>query len=308
MTVVVNVNRFIAPTINPAHLPLPNAIEELDQEAILAARMADFQARADQAGFAYDVGGLEFDPIKIDQEAHAHRETLMRARVNSAVRAVLPAYAQGSDLEAIAARANVQRLVIEPATPDAPAEMESDTALLLRYLTSFAVPAAGSPDAYVYHAVKAWPQARDIAVLGPGVHGVPGRAAVYLLGSDGTPAADEICDRVREALHAQNVKPLTDIVTVAPAEIIAYAIALTLTLPRGPAPAVIEAAAKEQVRRAAEARYAIGATVYANAIEGAAYIGNVLRVRRTAPDSDIVVGPSQAAFCSEITIAVEVEP
>jgi phage-related baseplate assembly protein len=308
MTVVVNVNRFIAPTINPAHLPLPKAIDELDQEAILDARMADFQARADQAGFPYDVGGLQFDPIKIDQEAHAHRETLMRARVNSAVRAVLPAYAQGSDLDAIAARANVQRLVIEPATLEAPAVMETDTALLLRYLTSFAVPAAGSPDAYVYHSAKAWPQARDISVLGPGVHGVPGRAAVYLLGPDGAPAADEICDRVREALHAPNVKPLTDIVTVAPADIIPYEIALTITLPRGPAPAVVAAAAQEQVRKAAEARYAIGATVYANAIEGAAYVGNVLRVRRSAPTGDIVVGPSQAAFCTQITITVEVEP
>ena len=308
MTVVVNVNRFIAPTINPAHLPLPNAIEDLDQEAILAARMADFQARADQAGFAYDVGDLEFDPIKIDQEAHAHRETLMRARVNSAVRAVLPAYAQGSDLDAIAARANVQRLVIEPATPDAPAVMESDAALLLRYLTSFAVPAAGSPDAYVYHAAKAWPQARDIAVLGPGVHGVPGRAAVYLLGPDGVPAADEICDHVREALHAPNVKPLTDIVTVAPAGIVLYEVALTITLPRGPAPAVIAKAAEEMVRKVTEARYAIGATVYANAIEGAGYVGNVLRVRRTAPADDIAIGPSQAAFCTNITIAVEVEP
>jgi phage-related baseplate assembly protein len=308
MTVVVNVNRFIAPTINPAHLPLPNAIEDLDQETILAARMADFQARADQTGFAYDVAGLEFDPIKIDQEAHAHRETLMRARVNSAVRAVLPAYAQGSDLDAIAARANVRRLVIEPETLDAPAVMETDSSLLLRYLTSFAVPAAGSPDAYVYHAAKAWPQARDIAVLGPGVHGIPGRAAVYLLGSDGAPATNEICDRVRAALHAPNVKPLTDIVTVAPADIIAYEIALTITLPRGPAPAVVAKAAEEQVRKAAEARCAIGATVYANAIEGAAYVGNVLRVRRTAPADDVVVGPSQAAFCSETTITVEVEP
>jgi phage-related baseplate assembly protein len=71
---------------------------------------------------------------------------------------------------------------------------------------------------------------------------------------------------------------------------------------------VVAAAAQEQVRKAAEARYAIGATVYANAIEGAAYVGNVLRVRRSAPTGDIVVGPSQAAFCTQITITVEVEP
>jgi len=305
-----NMNRFIAPIINPQGLPVPDAIEELDQETILAERMAEFQRRADEAGFPYDVGGLEFDPIKIDQEAHAYRELMMRSRVNSAVRAVLPAYATGADLDAIVARANVRRLVITPADPETntPAVMESDQALLIRYLTSFAAPAAGSPDGYIYHALTVWPQARDINVVGPSVHGIPGRVEVYLLGSEGEPVGEETVALVRDQLWRDNVKPLTDEVVVAAASIIPYEVELSILVPRGPAPSVVAQAAKEAVQRVADARFAIGARVYGNALEGAAYVGNVLRVTRHKPEADIVPTPSQAAHCTAITIHVEVEP
>lgn len=306
----VNINRFISPTINPANLPVPDAIEALDQEAILIERMTDFQARADQAGFPYDVGALEFDPIKIDQEAHSHRETLMRARVNSAVRAVLPAYAQGADLAAIAARANVERMILVPADPinGVPAVMEGDQSLLVRYLTSFATPAAGSEDGYIYHAIIAYPGFTDITVLGPGVHNVPGRASVYLLGPGGIPVESETVNAVREYLRQDYIKPLTDDLVVGAAGIVPYTIELKVTLPRGPAPAVVVDAATAAVRRAANARYGIGIQVYANALEGAAYVGNVLRVQRIQPAGDVIPGPSEAAWCTAVNIIYEVEP
>lgn len=305
----INSNRFISPTLNPAHLPVPDAIEELDQEKILADRMEEFQRRADEAGFPYDVGGLEFDPIKIDQEAHAHREALMRARVNSAVRAVLPAYAQGADLDAIVARANVRRIEITPADPinGTPAIMESDAHLLVRYLTAFAIPAAGSPDGYIYAALTVYPTARDVAVNGPEVHGRPGRAAIYLLGEADTPVTPEIIDAVREQVMRPNVKPLTDEVIVSAAEIIPYEIELNILVPRGPAPAEVAKSVGQSVHKAAHARFAIGAEVYANVIEGAAYVANVIKVTRVKPVTDIVAGPTQAALCTDIKINIEVE-
>ena len=306
----VNINRFISPTINPANLPAPDAIEVLDQEALLAERMADFQVRADQAGFPYDVGMLEFDPIKIDQEAHAHRETLMRARVNSAVRAVLPAYALGADLDAIAARANVERMILVPADTinGAPAVMEGDQSLLVRYLTSFAAPAAGSEDGYIFHSIIAYPGFTDITVLGPGVHGVPGRAAVYLLGPNGIEVDTETVDTVRQYLRQDYIKPLTDDLVVGAAGIVPYVAELKITLPRGPAPAVVVDVAAAAVRRAANARYGIGVQVYANVLEGAAYVGNVLRVQRIQPAGDVIPGPSEAAWCTAVNIIYEVEP
>ena len=86
-------------TIDFATFPPPEAIETLDFEAILADVIADAQARFDAAGIAYDVGGLETDPVKIVAEAAAYRELLLRARINDAVRANLLAFARGADLD-----------------------------------------------------------------------------------------------------------------------------------------------------------------------------------------------------------------
>lgn len=305
----INANRFIAPVINPAHLPLPDAIEQIALESIISARMAEFVALAATAGFAYDVDGLETDPIKIDQEVHAYRETLMRARVNDGIRAVLPAYARGADLDAIAARANVVRLVIAEANPatGAAAILESDDALLLRYLASFAAPSAGSRDAYIYHSVTAWPQARDIAVVGAEVHGVAGRAAIYLLAENGAAVSDEAIAAVRASVTRDNVKPLTDQVTIGPAAVTPYTAALTITVPPGPAPEAVRQAAIAAVRATADARFAIGAKVYSNALEGAAYVANVIWVQRSMPTMDIDPGPIGAAYCTAIDIDVVVQ-
>lgn len=302
-------NRFIAPVINPTLLPAPDAIETIAAEDILAARMTDFQERAVEAGFDYDVGSLETDPIKIAETTDAYREVLLRARVNDGIKAILPAYAKGTDLDAIAARANVERLVIVPADTQTgtAAVMESDTSLLVRYLTSFAVPAAGSPDGYIFWSIMTYPAARDVAVLGPGDHGVPGRAAIYLLAEGGTVVDNDTVSAVRDVVNGRSVKPLTDEVVVSTASIVNYSVALTITVPRGPAPSAVSAAARAAVQAVCDARYAIGTKVYANALAGAAYVSNVLRVVQTAPTADIDPGKSGAAFCTAIAITVEVE-
>ncbi|MCX5571483.1 baseplate J/gp47 family protein [Kaistia nematophila] len=97
-------------TIDLAAFPPPEAIETLDFEAILAAVMADAQARFEAAGIAYDVGALETDPVKIVAEAASYRELLLRARVNDAIRANLLAFARGADLDHLAAFYDAARL------------------------------------------------------------------------------------------------------------------------------------------------------------------------------------------------------
>lgn len=299
-------SNFLAPIINTELLPVPDAIETVDSEALLSKRMADFQTRATQAGFDYDVGALETDPIKIDQEVHALREMLMRARVNSAVRAVLPAYAQGADLDGIVARANVERAVLVPAVDDTPAIMESDTALLVRYLAGYATPSAGSVDGITYRVLTAQPALRDVAVIGPAIHGEPGTTRIYLLSQGGQSTPAEVVNSVREALEKPDAMPLTDVWTVAAAPIQTYTAALLLQIPRGPVPAAVAAAVLAAVRKAADARYALGADVWLNNLEGAAYVANVKKVQLLAPVDDITPGPSGAAYCTDIQITVEV--
>jgi phage-related baseplate assembly protein len=305
----INANRFIAPTINIADLPLPDAIEALDAEAIIAARMAQFQADADAAGFPYDVGALETDPIKIDQETHAFRELLMRSRVNSAVRAVLPAYAQGADLDAIAARANVERQLVTPADPinDIAAVYEDDAKLLVRYLTSFAVPSAGSVDGYIYRAVTAVPALRDVAILGPEYHGRAGRVYVRLLWEGGvTVPGDAVQAVIAVVRDTKGGRPLTDDVVVSSAPITPYSLSLSIQVPPGPAPDAIAAAVQAAARKAADARYAIGAPVWRNYLGGAAYVANVQRVTLLSPEADVVPDAGGAAYCTDISVAVEV--
>jgi phage-related baseplate assembly protein len=83
-------------------------LESISTEKIIADRMQQlvtFWANADPPNSAqYDVGGLEFDPIRINQELNAYYELLLRDRVNQACRAVTLAFAVGSDLDAIGTR------------------------------------------------------------------------------------------------------------------------------------------------------------------------------------------------------------
>ena len=55
-------------------------------------------------GAQYDVGQLEFDPIKIKAERLAFFEALLRDRVNQAARGVTCSIWHGSNLDAIASR------------------------------------------------------------------------------------------------------------------------------------------------------------------------------------------------------------
>lgn len=302
-------NRFIAPIINVTSIPAPEALEALDTEALLEERMADFVARAVDEGVDYDVGTLEVDPIKIVQTTGARREMLLRERVNQGIRAVLPAYAQGADLENIAARANVSRLTLIPANEAAgvAAVMESDASLLIRYLASFSVPSAGSSDAYIYHALTSYPEARDVAVLGPSVHARPGEIEVVLLSEGGVATSNDTVASVLAYLKDGGRAPLTDVISVKPAAIIPYAISLHLTLPRGPDPAAVVAQAAAAVRAVADARYAIGMKVWTNLLAGAAYVANVLRVQQSSPSGDIQPGPDQAAYCTAVNITYEVD-
>jgi phage-related baseplate assembly protein len=260
-------------SIDVSRLPEPDAIETLDFETILASRMTDFDARAEQAGFDYDVGELETDPIKIDQEVHAYRELLMRARVNDGVRSVLPAFAKGADLDNAVSRANVVRII----TLDergAVIFQEDDEALLRRYLASFDAPAAGSEDGYLAASLKAWPQAHDIRI----VNGGAGKVLVYLLAAAGSAAPMDAVFAVAKALDAKHVRPLTDDVTVSAAQIARYALSATLVVPRGPDPAQVVDAAAKSVKAFGVARYNIGAEIPASALLAAAYVPNVLRI------------------------------
>lgn len=94
--------------IELSQLPPFVVLETISTETILSARMASlvqYWSQNDPPNAAqYDVGNLEFDPIRINQECSTFFELMLRDRVNQAARAVTLAFGFGGNLDAIGSR------------------------------------------------------------------------------------------------------------------------------------------------------------------------------------------------------------
>jgi phage-related baseplate assembly protein len=194
--------------LDPNALPHFDVIEALNAEAILDGRMERFvelwKEHDPPAGAIYDVEGLEFDPIKITQEASTYFELLLRNRVNQAARSVTLAFAVGGDLDAIASRypGGVPRL------PD-----EDDERYRRRiWLSPATLSPHGTEEAYVFWALTADRTLHDASATT--VEGT-GRVKITIMRSaaDPVPTQTQLL-AVRAFVHAHSRKGLTDIVSV----------------------------------------------------------------------------------------------
>ncbi|MEQ6971315.1 baseplate J/gp47 family protein, partial [Pectobacterium polaris] len=223
--------------IDLSQLPAPAVVEELDYEAIYTERKAMLLSLypEDQRAAVARTLTLESDPlVKLLQE-NAYRELLWRQRVNEAARAVMVAYAQGSDLDQLGANFSVSRLVITPADdstlPPTPALMESDSDFRLRIQQSFeGLSVAGSVGAYQYHGRSADGRVADVSVISPS----PASVTVSVLSREGDGSASaELVAIVTAALNGEDVRPVADRVTVQSAVIVPYEIDAMLYLYSG---------------------------------------------------------------------------
>ena len=287
--------------VDLSQLAAPDVVETLDYEAILAEMLADLRARDPEF-----TALVESDPAYKILEVAAYRETIIRQRVNDGAKAVLLAYASGSDLDQIAANYNVERLVIDPGDPTAippvSPTLEADADLRRRVQLSFeGFSTAGPVGAYIFHALGADPDVLDASVASP----TPGDVVVTILSrqGDGT-AAPELITAVDAALSADEIRPLTDNVTVQAATIVNYTVDATLTLYPGPDAAVVEAAAEAALNTYIAAQQRLGRDVTRSGIFAALHQPGVQNVALTAPAADVVITDEQAAFCTGITVVV----
>jgi phage-related baseplate assembly protein len=149
------------PVIDPARLGRMLVLEDIDTDAIIQTRMArlkEIWATHDPPAAAqYDLEGLEFDPILINQECCTYFELLLRDRVNQAARSLTLANAVGTDLDAIASRypGGVPRL-----------DGESDTRYRQRvWLSPNPLSPHGTAEAYQFWALSALPTVRDVTTI-----------------------------------------------------------------------------------------------------------------------------------------------
>lgn len=285
---------FTASAIDLTNIPLPHSIEDLSYDDLYNGFIDRFQAfwatarGLDSSLPEFDVDLLQTDPAVIFAQAFSYIRLLDRARVNDGIKALLAPYSTGSDLDNLVARQNVQRLVVIAANGNEPEVLESDARLFQRYLLSFSLAAAGSRDAYIYHALTAWPAAGDVKVVGRAIHGRRGDVDIVVTGADGETPSDENLALVRAAVTATNVQPETTSVSVLAATRATYEVNLLIEVPGGPEPSLIEQAARNRVTTQALSRNFINGEIPDGLLAGAAYGDSVLSVTDNSP---VVIKP-----------------
>ncbi|UWR86988.1 baseplate assembly protein [Phaeobacter inhibens] len=287
-------------SINLSQLPAPDVLQAVDFETAFAEMVAELRQRDP----VFDAL-VESDPAYKVLEIAAFYRTLAIQQVNDAARAVMPAYATGADLDHIAARYAVVRLVIEPGDPQALPPvlpvLESDAALRRRMFLAFeGLSTAGPMGAYVFYALGADPDVGDASVQSP----APGEVLVTVLSRSGDGAAPAaLLAAVDTALNADDVRPLTDLVIVRGAEVLTYNIEAVLTVLPGPDSGVVREAAERAALAYASQQRRLGADITLSGLYAALHQPGVQNVALVSPAADIAVNASQAAFCTAVSVS-----
>ena len=164
---------------------------------------------------------------------------------------------------------------------------------------SFSV--AGPASAYVYHALSADADVLDASAISP----APGEVTVSVLSRTGDGSASvELVQMVAAVLNADNVRPLTDLVTVQSAELVAFSIDAQLTLYPGPDQQLILTTANSALDRLLQDSRRLGRDVTRSAIVAALHVTGVQNVALDAPVSDVVIDATQVANLEARSVAV----
>lgn len=287
--------------IDLSQIPPPGVVEGIAFETILQTIKEDFAGRAPESA---DVLDLESEPLIKLMESAAYTVMNLRQRINDASRSVMLAYAGGSDLDNLAALFAVNRQLVDPgdaeADPPVPPTYEDDARLRRRVQLSLeGHSTAGPMGSYVFWGLSADPAVKDIDVASPG----PGQVLVTVLSNegDGKPS-QSLLDSVDSALSHEDVRPLTDQVSVQAADIIDYRIEAALTFYVGPDTEVVRNHAERAVKSYITEHHNLGRDITLSGLYAALHQPGVQNVTITSPGFDIKCHPHQAAYCSEVIV------
>ncbi|TDF78233.1 baseplate J/gp47 family protein [Pseudomonas sp. H9] len=281
-------------------LPAPQVLEDLDFEDIFQEDLAAFRSHM---GDNWDAL-LESDPVTKLLEVGAYRKLLNRARVNDAAKSLLLAYAQGTDLDHLAANVHLQRLVVQSqdsnTVPPTPQVLEEDDALRERIqLVYEGLTTAGPRNSYILHARNASGQVADATAQSPS----PAVVVVTVLALEGNGTAEApLLETVRAALNDDDVRPVADRLTVQSAEILPYRIDAVVHMSgNGPEIEATLAECKRRLQAWVNPRRRLGVEVARSGVDAQLHINGVSRVDLNGW-SDIRPTLAQAAWCEAITV------
>lgn len=283
-----------------SQLPTPQVLESLDYEDVYDEEMARFREYMGDKWNAL----LESDPITKLIELGAYRRLQNRARVNDAAKALMLAYARGTDLDQLAANVGLQRLVVQAedltAVPPVEQVLEADDPLRERVqLVYEGLTTAGPRNSYILHARNASGRVADATAESP----APAQVVVTVLDLEGSglPSA-ELLEAVRKHLSDDDVRPVADRLTVQAAEILPYRVEAVLYMAgAGPENEAILAASRQRLQAWVNPRRRLGLEVAQSGVDAQLHIDGVSRVELVGW-SDIRPTKEQAAWCEDIIV------
>ncbi|UVK80701.1 baseplate J/gp47 family protein [Pseudomonas sichuanensis] len=287
-------------TMDLTQLPAPRVLESLDYEGVYDEELVRFR---EYMGDKWDAL-LESDPITKLIELGAYRKLQNRGRVNDAAKALMLAFAGGSDLDQLAANVSLRRLVVQAedlkAVPPIEEVLEADDALRERVqLVYEGLTTAGPRNSYILHARNASGQVADATAESP----APAEVVVTVLALEGNGSASpELLDTVERHLSEDDVRPLADRLTVQAAEILPYSIeAVVDMVGTGPENEAILAECRRRLGAWVNPRRRLGVAVTRSGVDAQVHISGVERVELVGWQ-DVTPTKAQAAWCESFTV------
>lgn len=272
--------------IDLSKLPPPAVVQTLDFESELSRLKAFVLSVLPDLG---DVLELESEPINKVLQLVAYEHVAMQARINDAAKATMLAYANKEDLDHKAADLGVERL---PGETDERLRRRAQMALE-------GVTVAGTEGSYKFHALSAHPDVKDVGIDSP--EGGTVRVTVLSAKGDGTPSP-ALLEAVRQALNAQDVRPLTDTVVTQAAQVLNYQVRATIVTYPGPAAATVLAAARAALDAYLQERKQLGHDITRSGIYACLHQPGVQNVQLHAPAADLVVQAHQSPHCNSVEL------
>ena len=283
-------------------LPAPDVLEPLDFELTYDECLSTFRGHMGDNWTA----NLESDPVVKLLEVGAYIKVGNRARVNDGAKALLLAYAIGSDLDQLGANVNLPRLVIQAedltVTPPVPEVLEDHDAYRERIQLAYeGLTTAGPRNSYILHTRNASGLVADATAESP----KPCHVTVTVLSAEGKgEAGPELLDVVRLALDDEDTRPVGDRVTVQSAEILEYRIDAILHMSgAGPEGDASLTEAKRRLGAWINPRKRLGVEVARSAVDAQLHIAGVSRVELVGWE-DLKPTKGQAAWCFDYSVTM----
>lgn len=274
----------------PEGMPLPQMVEELDFETILAAKKQRAVTIFTEADFGFDVEDLETDSTIINLQAAAGEELLLRQRINEAVRGQFLPFSIGTDIDYLGGFHEITRMIDE-----------SDERYLARILKKNAAGRLGGNDPH-YELVA---MTADLRVADAKAYRIGRDPTIYVAiissDNDGVPSA-ELLNIVDTALQLDAIRWTSGTVIVhAAARQVTNIAAKVWLLPSAPVSILTEMEAA--LRDAWADIMKLGRDVQETWLKAKLYRLGVHSIEITAPSGGRIVPNTEVAVLGDITLS-----